>query len=398
MQIEVRPIADDEIEEWVTAVGRGFGDILDAATATAFRRPHEPGRVLAAFDGGRIVGGATAYSLDMVVPGGRLPTAGVDAVAVLPTHRRRGILTKVMQHQLADCHERGEDLAALGASESIIYGRYGHGIAAHREHWTIERPYTAFSVQDQSQGRCRFVDPEEARELYPRLSDETYAQRPGYLTFNGPLWDVFLADLAHDRHGGGPLFHVAYENDGRVEGFVAYRINDRTLHVLMLTALTGDAHAALWRYCFDVDLMTRTVGWKRPVDDPLPWMLADPRRLSRTVGDDLWLRLVDVRRALEVRRYAREGRLTVAVRDSFCPWNQGTFDLVGGPNGAECAPSTATPDVTLSAADLAAAYLGGVKFSILRQAGRVEEGSSAGVRRADEMFGSELQPWWPMDL
>ncbi len=398
MQIEVRPIADDEYEQWALSIGRGFGDVPDRATLDLQRRALEPERALATVDGGRAVGGTNAYSLEMVVPGGRLPTAGVDNVSVLPTHRRRGILTKMMQYQLADCRERGEVLAALGASESIIYGRFGYGIAAHREHWTIERSYAAFSVPDVGPGRCRFVDPEEARKLYPRLSDEAYAYRPGYLNFNGPLWDFFLTDPEHHRHGGGPMFHVVYEANDSVEGFVAYRINDRTLHVLMLTALSIAAHAALWRYCFGVDLMTRTVGWKRPVDDPLPWMLADARRLNRTIVDDLWLRLVDVRRALEGRRYAQEGRLTLAVLDSFCLWNQVTFELVGGPDGAECAPSTATPDITLSAADLAAAYLSGVTFSTLQRAGRVEEGSSEGIQRADEMFATELQPWWPTDL
>ena len=397
MQIEVRPIAGGEYEQWALSIGRGFGDVPDRATLDAQRRALEPGRAVGAFDSGHIVGGANAYSLEMVVPGGWLPTAGVDNVSVLPTHRRKGNLTRMMGHQLADCRKRGEVLAALGASESIIYGRFGYGLAAHREHWTIDRPYTAFAVSQGSRGRCRLIDPEEAGTVYPRLSHDAHADRPGYLAFSGPLWDFFLADLEHHRHGGGPMLHVVYESDRGAEGFAAYRINDRTLHVLMLTALTDDAHSALWRYCFGVDLTVRTVGWKRPVDDPLPWMLADPRRLKRIVGDDLWLRLVDVRRALEGRRYAQEGRLTLAVRDSFCPWNQGTFDLVGGPGGAECAPSTAAPDITLSAADLAAAYLGGVAFSTLRRAGRVD-GSSAGIQRADEMFATELQPWWPMDL
>ena len=234
MQIEVRPIAGGEIEEWERSIGFGFGEVPDRAAQAAqdvLRRLQEPGRVIAAFDDGRIVGSARTYSLKMVVPGGRLPTAGVDAVWVVPTHHRRGILTKMMEHQLADCRERGEALAALGASESIIYGRFGFGIAAHREHWSIERQYTAFSVQDQSRGRCRFMEPEEAKRIYPALSDEAHAGRSGYLTFNVPLWDFSLADLEFVRHGGGPMFHVVYESDQRVEGFVAYRVNDRTLHV-----------------------------------------------------------------------------------------------------------------------------------------------------------------------
>ena len=161
---------------------------------------------------------------------------------------------------------------------------------------------------------------------------------------------------------------------------------------------TREAHAALWRYCFGIDLMHTTHATKRPLDDPLPWMLADPRRLRQSVRDDLWLRLVDVREALARRTYSSEGRLVVEIRDAFCPWNEGRYSLHGGPDGAECKPTSSEPDLVLSAGDLAAGYLGAISFTNLSIAGRAEERRKGALEVADAMFRSSQAPWWPNEF
>jgi len=126
----------------------------------------------------------------------------------------------------------------------------------------------------------------------------------------------------------------------------------------------------------------------------LIWLLEEPRRLYGNTHDALWLRVVDVEGALEARRYADEGGVTIEVRDSFCPWVEGRYQLEGGPGGAKCSKTTKSPELTMSAADLGAAYLGGVKFSTLQRAGRVH-GDADAVRRADGMFGWHVEPWCP---
>jgi predicted acetyltransferase len=162
-----------------------------------------------------------------------------------------------------------------------------------------------------------------------------------------------------------------------------------------LMSVTDEAHAALWRFCLDVDLMTTTGAWNRATDDPLPWMLADPRHLQRSPEDGLWIRLVDVAAALSGRRYMRNDSLVLEVRDAFCPWNDGRYALDGGPDGAHCRKTSSEPDFALSAADLAATYLGAVSFTTLSLAGRVEERKNGALRRADVMFATELKPWCP---
>ena len=101
------------------------------------------------------------------------------------------------------------------------------------------------------------------------------------------------------------------------------------------------------------------------MDDPLPWMLADTRRLQRNTRDGLWLRLVDVAATLSQRQYAAAGKLVIQVQDEVCPWNAKRFALEAGPEGASCRATEAAPELALTAAALASTYLGAVSFSTL---------------------------------
>jgi predicted acetyltransferase len=165
-----------------------------------------------------------------------------------------------------------------------------------------------------------------------------------------------------------------------------------TVKVRELIAETPAAYADLWRYCFDIDLMTKIEAWPRPLDEPLAYLLAEPRRLTRKTQDSLWIRLVDVPSALAARRYSGSGRMVFEVRDAFCPWNEGRYELEGGPDGSECHPTDDPADLVVEASDLGAVYLGGTKFWNLAWAGRVQ-GEADALRRADELFRWEPTPW-----
>ena len=397
MGIEIRPIEEQELEQWLRVSYRGFGVHLTDAEMVLRRPTVEVDRALAAVEDGLIVGTTLAHSLQMTAPGGRLATPVVDAVTVQPTHRRRGILTQMIARQLRDFHERGEALSALVASESSIYGRFGFGIGSPREDWTIARAHTAFADPAEPPGHVRFVDKEEAREMLPAVYDRVCTARNGMISINEALWDHAFADPEHSRGGATASFYVTYEEDGRCDGFAAYRMNhgDGTLRVDELYAATDNAYGSLWRYCLHVDLVSSIRAMARVVDEPLPWMLADPRRLERSVRDQMWLRLVDVRAALSSRRYMQSGRVVLEVQDTFCPWNDGRIELEGGPAGAECHPTQASLDLSLSAADLAAVYLGAVRFRTLAHAGRVEEHTPRALQLADTMFATPSQPWTP---
>ena len=174
-----------------------------------------------------------------------------------------------------------------------------------------------------------------------------------------------------------------------------YRVRGTTVVVKELVAATDEAAGALWRYCFDLDLMTDVEAPARPVDDPLPWMLADPRRLERSVRDAIWLRLVDVVAAMKARSYSCAGKLVIEVSDSVCPWNEGRVEIDAGGEGSGCRRTQASPDLVLSVGDLASAYLGAASFATLAHAGRVDERTTGSLRLADEMFATGVAPWNP---
>ena len=399
MTLEIRPITPEETEEFLRNSSLAFGQIPSDEDLAAYPGMRELGRSLAAFDGGRMVGGAHSRSFHMNVPGGQLPTAGVMDVTVQQTHRRRGIMTRLVADQLNSVHERGEPLAALTASETVIYGRFGYGISIVHERWKIDRPYTAYSAPYEPKGRLEFVEPQQMRKTSPEVYRRATALRPGAIERSADAWDSIVTDYPPNRGGASALFHVAFYGDGgNIDGYARYRIKSGALTVDELMSVTDDAHAALWRLCFDVDLTSSTEAVQRPVDDPMPWMLADPRRLKRTLYDGLWVRLVDVPAALAGRIYHSEGRLVLEVRDSFCPWNAGRYVLDGGPEGAECRPTDAESDLVLSVADLAATYLGAVSFTTLSHAGRVEQLSDGALALADSMFATELKPWCPVSF
>ncbi len=409
MAITYRIPTEADWDDWVRITSREFlGDLGEGSFWADVIRPiFDFDRGFIALDGEEMVGKTHAVAFEMSVPGGSLSTAGVTGVTVAPTHRRRGILTELMRLQLDDLHERDEPLAALLASESLIYGRFGYGLAVPAQRLSIDRRHTAFHPSvPEPEGEVRFVTPEVARESWPALYDQVRATRPAMLARDATHWTSFSVperDQAED--GFGKRLYVEYTGPEGPEGYAIYNaksawpdgIPSGAITVRELVATTTSATAALWRYLFGIDLVETITARNRPLDDPLHWMLADPRRLKRTSGDHLWLRILDVPRTLEGRSYTAEGRLVLDVHDPFGPWAEGRFELVAEGGVATCRPTNATPDVTLAAADLAACYLGGASPAVLAQASRIE-GAPEAIQLADTLLASPTAPWCPDDF
>jgi predicted acetyltransferase len=406
MAIDARAIERGELPDFLRVVRAAFGhapadDELDDVDRLGW--PLE--RSVAAFDGGDLVGGAGVYPFEMTLPGlVSAPTAGVTWVGVLPTHRRRGVLSTMMRHQLHDVHERGEALAVLLASESIIYGRFGYGMATVQAEYEIAREHTTLVAKAPAPtGRIVLVDEDAARKALPDVHERVRLQQPGDVRRTDGWWANFFRAGKAGGGTAGPRFYALHEDDaGEVDGYAYYRVSQwtpgsvaRTAMVQGLGALHLDAYVALWRYVTDIDLTNRTTTTTRPLDEPLRHLLADPRRLKATdVSDYLWCRVVDVPAALALRRYPVADRVVLDVRDASCPWNEGRFVLDGGPDGATCRATTSdTADIALGVADLGAAYLGGTRLASLARAGRVDELTPGAVRRADLLLSGDVEPY-----
>ncbi len=399
-----RSIDVDEMGSFQRVLGQGFGYVPNPEDIAHWQSTLDFDRSLAAFEDGTLVGTSGALALETTVPGGRaLPTAGVTMVAVSPSRRRRGILTGLMRGLLDTARERAEPLATLWASESVIYPRFGYGLAIEDDAWEIERPFARLAHAPASDGAVRFVDEVFAREHFPAVWERVHQTRIGMTRRDDRLWNDRFRDAAHERAGATPYFFVAYEEGGRLDGYALYRVKadwpdglpSNEVSVVEEIAATDSAHAALWRFLLDIDLSRTVTAQHRPIDDALPLMLADVRRLKRRRRDAIWLRLVDTVAALEARSYGIEGALTLEVRDDFCGWNPTRVHLEASPTGAHAVAATVEADVVLSAADLAAAYLGGTRLSTLTRAGRVEERRAGAVALADQLFATDRAPWSP---
>ena len=392
--LELRQVTAAEFEEWVRVEARAYGNRLNADPEML--RPHfDLDRSIAVLDDGQIVGGAHSHRQRVSIPGGESVIAGVANIAVQPTHRRQGIMTRMMNHQLKDVYEQGEPLAGLFASESVIYGRFGYGVGSLREEWGIERVYSGYARSYECPGRFAFIDSSDIGRVLPDVFLRSTMGRPGVFQKAPHLWEREAAAPEHRQGGRGGIFYVAYYEGDRMDGYARYRTNEGTVTVQELMAVTQEAVAALWRFCFDTDLVNRAEAERRPVDDPLPWMLADPRRLHRSTRDGLWLRLVDVAAALAQRKYAEEGRLVIEVRDDVCQWNANRFELDASTEESLCRPTNAPADLAIEVSALASAYLGTVAFTTLANAGLAEEKKAGAFDRADRMFAVQQRPWTP---
>jgi predicted acetyltransferase len=400
MDLTLRPIGPDELDAFRAVTGIALGWEPRPEDSAKLQSYFEYDRAVAAADGTRIVGTLGAFSLALTVPGAVVPTAGTTFVGVLPTHRRRGVLRAMMARHFADVRARGEALAALWASEGTIYGRFGYGIAAYQNRQVLPRG-AAFRGAP-PEGEVRLVDAAEAQHLFPPLYARACGTVPGMFARGDAWWrQRRFYDPPHRRGDASALMLAVHEDRDGVQGYMKYRRTGRPfvrdpqrIVIGALVAASAAAHAALWRFASSIDLIGEVEGWNRPADDPLVWLLEDPRALQQTVRDALWVRVMDVRAALAARRYAAPGRLVLAVEDELCPWNAGTFALDGGPEGATCTQARASPDLVVPIDALGAIYLGGNPLSQLARAGRAS-GSPAALARADAMFASPRAPWCP---
>jgi predicted acetyltransferase len=402
MEITTRPIIEDESVAFREAIMIGFGEDLDDEEFPPewFADLVPLDRTVAAFEGNQIVGTLAGFPFDVTVPGGvQIPMAGTTIVTVAATHRRRGLLTAMMRDHLDDGRSRGEPLVGLWASESLIYGRFGFGVATEREE--IEMDQTRVSVEGDA-GLVRLTTPEEAGKVFPALYDEERVKRPGMLSRSEKRWkrEVFF-DPSARRRGLSAQRYLVHETEGRADGYAIYRqkpnweagFANGEVRIREIIATTSAAHTGLWRFLTTIDLFPQVKRWNLPVDDPLRLKVPDHRRIIRKRWDALHLRILDVVQALEARTYAADGTLRFAVDDPFIPEAGGEFELTVADGVGLCHRIDRSGiDLTMDTVDLASLYLGGGDAEAMAMAGRMT-GSEESVRNLNRMFRGDVAPW-----
>ncbi|HYZ19872.1 MAG TPA: GNAT family N-acetyltransferase [Gaiellaceae bacterium] len=401
MDIDVRVSPQEDHRRWFEVCNTAFsGELREEEVEVDLQIvPHD--RLLGAYADGALVGTAADFPFPLTIPGGELLAAGVTGVGVLPSHRRRGVLTRMMERQLADARSRDEPLAILWASEASIYGRYGYGVATRVAGVDADRDRMTFTAAPDPAVTVHLIDEEEAGRAFPPIYDRVRRETPGMIGRTEDWWKHYrLADPEWRRRGAGPKFHALLELDGAAEGYASYRVKQdwdegfarSELRVIEPMATSARAHRELWRFLFGIDLVGRVQAWPLPPDHPLFLLAVEPKRLRMKVGDGLWLRILDLERALSARSYAAEGELTFELVDPLVPENEGVWRLEATETGAAVEPG-ADAELRLDAGALASAYLGGFSFAELQGAERLDELAPGAVARADALFRTPRAPW-----
>ncbi|TXL87708.1 GNAT family N-acetyltransferase [Streptomyces sp. IB2014 016-6] len=379
--------------------------LFDRVRALAFghtpRRSVKPGatmefdRMHVAFDGGEAVGTAAAASFDLSLPdGSQTPCGGIRWVSTLPTHRRRGVLSTMVRHQLDEFRERGETVAALWASQATVYSRYGFGLATTSIDSTVtpQAPFLPGIEHDAINYLHETAEHGLPTESLASVYAQMRVQRPGLVSRSTGWWRHLTSDPATQW--------VVHEGRNGIDGYLGYQTEaegwldsgpSHRLHVVELVATAARAEASLWRFALDFDLTSTVIAKRRPIDDALPWMLTNIRQAQRVARDGLWLRIVDLAAALTARssQFPADTELRIRVTDELCPWNAGTWSV--GPGA--CTRGTGSPNLTLDTADLATCYLGAGPLSALAHAGRVTEHTPGALDRLAAALGSSRAPW-----
>ena len=384
MEIEIR-VPDESM--WPGVVrndGRAFGFVPTDELLVERRRLVDLDRFRVAIDAGEVVGVAGSFGFDVTLPGGTtVPAAGVTWVSVAATHRRRGVLTRLMAEVHADADARGEPVAVLYASEGSIYDRFGYGVATTMRFVEIARRNARLRpdlIPDPT--AVRYADGDDARDHLERIWETARRQRAGEISRGAARHDLIADMRAKPQGAASAAFHLVHRN-----GYASYRITekwhgdpDHRLEITEFVATTPQAHLDLWHTLLGVDLVGTIAARQLPSDEPLPLLLTDVRPFATTVSKDgMWAKVLDPAIAFGARSYGTADRLVIEA--DGVRW---AIDTDG--TESSCRKVRSRPDIVTDGASLGALLFGGVRPSVLARGRRLEARGDDVLRRADACF------------
>ncbi|MFJ2740827.1 GNAT family N-acetyltransferase [Streptomyces sp. NPDC087440] len=405
--MQIRSTTDEDLEVFVDTVHAAFGQFPETPVGEGGRwwSALEMDRaLLAVAPDGRPVGTAAAYSFELTLPGqARVPVAGVTSVGVLPSHRRQGVLSAMMRQQLTEVRDRGEFLSVLLASEAPIYGRFGYGPATSTAHLTVQRHKAALaaprahsdaSAAAPADGTVDVLRRADCGAILEEVYDRYRRAQPGALSRPHHWWARGAGAAPVSPAPRYVAVHRAA--DGTPDGYASYSLGQQdgrsTLTVDETIAVDDAVFTALARFVLGHDLVSQVVFRHVPPEHPLRWQFADLR--AGEVGghaDWLWVRLLDVPRALTARGWRTDGELVLDVDDPFLG-EHGRHLLTVRDGRAVCVPTDRRPDLSLDVRDLGSLYLGGTLPSTLVRAGHVRAHHPGAALLADALFAAERPP------
>ncbi|MEX2247506.1 MAG: GNAT family N-acetyltransferase [Dehalococcoidia bacterium] len=410
MALEIRPYREEETEAFFRVPSIVFGNYTAEPVSERRGVQVPPEWSLCAFEDGVLATTYAAYPFMMRLNGAKAPAAGVTFVGTLPWFRRRGHLRKIMEHDLRRRYEqRMEPLAVLLASIAGIYQRYGYAVCSTNQRFTIDPKWINMAPSVPPAGGTWREASKDELPLLQGLYREFSGPRNGYLHRAPLIWEGQVLGIGPQTFGPGdlgPSLIAVYEEGGEARGYLTYAARHfetapdggppgQRIFVRDFVWTTPAAYRAAWDFLKTFDLASRILFMHQPMDDPAFDLLLDPRELRATLGDWLLGRIIDVERALPLRPYGQEGRVTFEVRDEMCPWNAGRWALEAGPEGAAASRTKDAPQLTLDVSALAQLLFGQVSPTNAVRAGRAEAAAAAPLELWDAMWRTEYAPFCP---
>ncbi len=393
--MEIRAATEEELDEQQSILGYVFANPgMTGEDSPARLRPEWS---TCAFVDGRMATSAGAWPLRARLNGRSVAMAGVTMVGTLPEFRRRGLLRQVMAKILADSRDNGQSIAILWASMGAIYQRYGYGLASSMVSYDVDPREIVFAAGEPATGRVRLMPRDEAQPINEAIYKQFNRPRNLLIQRAPAMW------IAHYLEQGGTKlnFGVYHNEAGEPTGYLVHSLSQdagvpgrgQKITVNDWAALDADAYRGIWEFLASHDLVGRVQWAPVPEDDPAPLLFLEPRVLNRHTSDAIWMRITDVEAALPQRPYGDADALTIGVRDTLCPWNEGTYVLETTGEESQVAKVDAEPDLTMPAASLAVLVSGHRPATTLARAGLLEAGNPKALAKADRLFATAFAPW-----
>lgn len=392
--LQIRTATEDEIPAILDTMNYAFAEENEDVFGA------KPEWLLCAYDGKKVAASSGYFPFEVAFNGQRVRNAAVTAVTTDPQYRRRGLVRKLMTGLLEKAKEEGFPIASLWASMGALYQRYGYGLAAHMNIYTVDPRFSAFRVPFQTGGVTRRLDQSEAK---PLIMDIFERSREGK-TLDNYRPDFYWNALFRESGIKGRNFAIHFDDHGVAQGYAFYRQKAKEfddagpnleLRILDFHWVTIDAYHALWDWFRKHDLARELKFYFMPDDDPAPHLLLEPRMLNKNQFDGLWLRVVDVPSALEARGYTQSGEVTLTVRDDdLCSWNNGSWTLTasGGGNPGEVRKATTGEGLVMTPNTLASLISGFASASALHMMGHIECDTPQALLDADRIFSTTRKP------
>ena len=424
MSIKIIPVNKSNIFEWRKSVRAVFGDIpnkdvvirmVNERFMIDFETWNEPSdRLLAAVDTetNQIVGTGGADKYSITVPGGNnINMAGIAFMGTLPTHKRRGIFSSMMNKLHSQAKERGDSIAGLWASQSLLYNRFGYGLSTIREDWQINSNHTKLSKSKNDSIRLELVDKKKALEEIPKIYDIYRKCQNGATDRTQGYWNYLLYEddnSMYNKSGNSGIFFVLAYRDNKPSGYAFYNFNKEsgvaheddkgTLKVEEIISIDRETNHALWQYIFGIELIEEITFNRRAPNDPLYLMLENPRKLQRETIDGLWVRIIDPISMLEGRTYNHKGKVTINLSGQNQKDIEGTYLIDTDGKNTEVKKVKGKASIYMRPSDLSSIYFGGVSPGEHFQAGNIDVENHNSLRELTNMFFVEQEPWCNTDF